>query len=157
MSDPLSVSASIAGLIGLATQVTSVLKNYIDRAKSAHEDAKRLLNELLTLCSVLDQMRDLLCGEDAQLKGSSFGDTSLLISVLGSTNYHVDKLYKKLSKFSTPNSNKLVDIWDRLTWPLANDDYEKSVADLHRLAQVFHASLTASNWFVFRYKIMNMQ
>ncbi|CCX34632.1 Similar to ankyrin [Exophiala dermatitidis NIH/UT8656]; acc. no. EHY59712 [Pyronema omphalodes CBS 100304] len=139
MSDPLSVSTSIAGFIGLATQVTSVLKNYIDRAKSAHEDAKRL-NELLALCLVLDQMRDLLCGEEAQLKRSSFGDTSLLISVLGSTNYHVDKLYKKLSKFSTPNSNKLGDICDRLTWPLGSDDYEKSVADLHHLAQVFHAA-----------------
>ncbi|KAI5819859.1 hypothetical protein BZA77DRAFT_274893 [Pyronema omphalodes] len=145
MSDPLSVSASIAGLIGLAAQVTTVLKNYIEKVKSAHEDAKRLLRELLALSSVLDQIRDLLCGEDALLKGSSFSDTSLLISVLGSTNYHVDKLYKKLSKFSTPNSNKLVDIWDRLTWPLTNDDYEKSVADLHRLTQLFHASLTASN------------
>jgi hypothetical protein len=93
MSDPLSISASVAGLIGLATEVTKILKDYVSSVKSAHEDATRLLKEITALCFVLDQLKDLLRKDE--LQGSFFEKTCVLVSVLGVTSANIEDLYKK--------------------------------------------------------------
>jgi uncharacterized protein YccT (UPF0319 family) len=146
MSDPLSVSASIAGLIGISKEVATIIANYVSAVKSAPENARRLQDELTALCSVLGEMRALLRQE--RLLGTSFNQTSVLISVVDVASFQVEKLYRKLDKFSIPNNNKVAEFFERMKWPLREDECEKVVVQLQRLAQCFHFSLNVSNWLV---------
>jgi hypothetical protein len=145
LADSLSVSASIVGLIGLAKEVLVILANYAGNVKSAHEDAGRLNKELTALCFVLDQMREFLRQEN--LRETCFNDTSVLVSTLGLSSFHVRNLFKKLDKFGATNS-KVGDFFERMKWPLRQDECEKAVVALNRLAQYLQFSLTVSNWFV---------
>ncbi|CCX34599.1 hypothetical protein FPQ18DRAFT_25789 [Pyronema domesticum] len=144
MADPLSVSANVAGLIGLANEVGKIPVNYASNVKSAHEDAHCLQKELTALCHVLEQMRSLL--REEKLQGTRFEETAALVSVLGFTNHQVNELYKKLDKLSIQaNKNKLADFWERIRWPLKKDECDKAMEEMRRLAQYFQFSLTAAN------------
>jgi hypothetical protein len=143
MSDPLSVSASIVGLIGLTNEVLKIVGEYTSGVKSAHEDATRIHRELTALCFVLQQMCDLLRRE--QLQGTSFDDTSVMVSVLGFTSAQIKDLYKKLALERFGADNKVAELWEKMKLPLRQDDCEKAVAALHRLVQYFEFSLSVSN------------
>ncbi|KAI5788094.1 hypothetical protein FPQ18DRAFT_307588 [Pyronema domesticum] len=151
MSDPLSVSASIAGLIGITNEVVKIVAKYASGVKSAHEDATRLHKELTALGFVLQKMCDFLCGE--KIQGTSFDDTSVLVSVLGFTSTQINDLYKKLALEKLSADNKVTELWEKMKWPLRQDDCEKAVAALHRLAQYFQFSLsvTSSSFLVQTY------
>jgi hypothetical protein len=49
MADPLSISASIAGIIGLANEVAKIVTAYVAGVKSAPDDAHCLSRELTAL------------------------------------------------------------------------------------------------------------
>jgi hypothetical protein len=149
MSDPLSVATSIAGIIGLAKEVTTILAQYISNVKSAHGDAARLQNELTAFCYVLDQLRGLLRTEE--LQGTCFNGTSVLVSVLGFASFHVQDLYKELDKLNAASDSKLTEFFERLKWPLRQEGYEKAVASLRQLAQYFDFSLNISNRLIYVY------
>lgn len=146
MSDPLSVSASIAGLIGITNEVVKIVAKYASGVKSAHEDATRLHKELTALGFVLQKMCDFLCGE--KIQGTSFDDTSVLVSVLGFTSTQINDLYKKLALEKLSADNKVTELWEKMKWPLRQDDCEKAVAALHRLAQYFQFSLSVTSRFL---------
>lgn len=54
MSDPLSIIASVAGLISLAKVIGKMIANYVSSVKSAPDDAERLRTELTVLGFVLE-------------------------------------------------------------------------------------------------------
>ena len=60
--DPLSVAASIVGLLGAAAKVSSTLNNLIQSAKTAPKTAQRLLTEVIDVSACLSQVQALLLG-----------------------------------------------------------------------------------------------
>jgi hypothetical protein len=78
--DPVSLSASIAGLLSLSIEITKPLNEYITGVKSAPTEAQSLLNEIMALNSVLEQLTKFLQSEDA--KGIAFDQTSALRTVI---------------------------------------------------------------------------
>lgn len=104
MADPLSISASIAGIIGLTNEVAKIVTAYVVGVKY-----------------VLEQMLDLLRNE--QWENTVFKQTPVLISVLGFTKWQVDDLYKKLDSIRVARESKglgdkMKDWWERLKWPM---------------------------------------
>jgi hypothetical protein len=147
MADPLSVSASIAGLIGLANEVAKILAQYISNVISAHEDAHRLHKELAALCHVLEQFRGFLRSQDA-LPQTHFDKTSTLLSVLGFTTSKVNGLYKKLDKLGASHGGITADLVERMKRPLHRHECEELVKELRRLVRCFQFSLNIENWLV---------
>jgi hypothetical protein len=125
MADPLSVAASVAGLISLASEVTKIITKYVSDAKSAHEDANILIKELGTFQFVLEQFKEFVYS--GQVPQACFNDTSILIATVSFSHSQMTDLYKKLQKTSTTNSNKVLEVFERMKWPLRKDDCEKSV------------------------------
>lgn len=60
MADPLSIAASIAGLLTLGTQVTVGLTQIVSDAKAAHSLLTEISNDLLMLCEILRKIETLI-------------------------------------------------------------------------------------------------
>lgn len=121
--DPLSVAASIAGLIGLANEMTRILAAYGANIKSDHEDSRSLLQELAALRFALEKMCILIRGE--RMRTVSLSRISALISVLSFTSLHIQGLYKKLNKFKI--AIRIPEFIERRKWPLLQDECEKEI------------------------------
>jgi hypothetical protein len=144
MADPLSVSASVAGSLSLALEITKILSAYVSDVKSAPDDARTLLTEITALCHALDQLINLLRND---VKGN-FAPISALYVVIMACQEHIQDLYKKMKKLQL-QKNSLKGIIDRtVKWPLNKDEYRSTLATLQRFAQTFQFSLTISNWSV---------
>ena len=66
MADPLSIVASIAGLIGLTLQVVDINKRYIDSARNAPKAIKTYHREVVTLQAAVNALQD--CPKDPELR-----------------------------------------------------------------------------------------
>jgi hypothetical protein len=62
--DPLSISASVAGFLGLAIELKRIISTYVSDVKSAPQEAHELSVEVLALSHVLETLDELLQGED---------------------------------------------------------------------------------------------
>jgi len=67
MSDPLSIAASVAGLIALTGQVYQLLVRYIDNDMSYSKEFKELASEIRGLCGVLRLLQDVIERREQQL------------------------------------------------------------------------------------------
>ena len=74
--DPLSVTASIVGILGAATKVSSVLYNFVHDAKGAPKLAQTVLAEVNGLSTVLSHLQTYILG----LATSSKSRTSLILA-----------------------------------------------------------------------------
>jgi len=60
MSDPLSIAASIAGLISLVQTLTPLLVRYVDSTRSYPTEFKALIAEIQSFCGILSQLKHVL-------------------------------------------------------------------------------------------------
>jgi hypothetical protein len=141
--DPFSISTGVAGFLSLAIELTKIIGGYIGGVKSAPEDAHKLLTEVTSLCYILEKLVRFLRKD---YKGNS-ESTSALVVVIRSCQKEIEDLYKKLEKLQTPNT-KVAGIIERIKWPLKMEEYQGTLANLHRFAQTFQFSLTIANWYV---------
>jgi hypothetical protein len=99
--DPLSLSASIAGLVSVALEVRRILDSYVSGFKSASDDVGRLFAEISVLCHALEKLVQFLRSDDSN--GISFDRTSIICSAIAICQVEVEKLHKKLGKFRGAN------------------------------------------------------
>jgi hypothetical protein len=66
MADPLSIAASVAGLIGLTLQVADINKRYIDSARNAPKAIKAYQREVVTLQAAVNALQDRLKDPELQ-------------------------------------------------------------------------------------------
>ncbi|KAI5812827.1 hypothetical protein BZA77DRAFT_346729 [Pyronema omphalodes] len=143
--DPLSLSASAAGLLSLAIEVTKILTGYISAVKSAPQDASELNTEMLALCHILEKLVEILRSDDdiGIDSEASFNDQSVLRSVISVCQEHITTVYKRIAKLrSTDKISRLV---ERMVWPLKKDECQQSVRVVHRYVQTLQVLLVASN------------
>lgn len=135
--DPLSIAASVAGLIGLAVQVAPSLQEYFSDVKHAKEDVDRYTNEIYTLVEVCERLQAFL-DTDAAVTEACFKTTE---SVLSRTVASVDECLRKLMQMMQVHG------WGkRLKWPVYKSQVEKSISRLTRYTQVFQFALTVEGW-----------
>jgi hypothetical protein len=56
MAGPLSVSASVVGILGFTAQIIKVLNDYVGSVKSAPEEARVFLTEAAAIHDVLNRL-----------------------------------------------------------------------------------------------------
>ena len=133
MSDPLSVAASVAGLVGLTLQLIDVVSRFSGAAAALQE----IIQELTALQVVLKQLDSFL-----DIQGpSGFSHTSALCIANAACECKLRDLLIKPQK-SAQQTSKTAKLWDRLRWPLASKEHRETVDALHRYTQMYELALT---------------
>ena len=78
--DPLSVAASVAGLVSLMLEVSCAIGSYYKSVKNARNDVLEIAQELTSMRDVLRQLNELL--RSHQLKTEIFDQSSVLAHTL---------------------------------------------------------------------------
>ena len=140
--DPLSMAASVAGLIGLAIEVSQLLHEYYQAVKNAREDIEALRQEFNTLGLVINQLMVFL--ESEKSRGLSFQKTA---SVLGSAvNVCKAKTKDIASLLKGPKDKIIQKVIARLAWPLKKNDVQDTLETLRRYNHLFQFSLSIEGW-----------
>ncbi|KAK0644310.1 ankyrin repeat-containing domain protein [Cercophora newfieldiana] len=139
--DPLSLVASIAGLISLTIEVTKITTGYVDSVANAAEEAVQLSTELSALRSALGSLHRFLESNSTEPTPFKFSNTSLLVSTSASCRQNLETLQARLDKFHQASQGKK--LWYRqLAWPLKKENHVNAVAAIRNFTQVFHFSLS---------------
>ncbi|KAI5786915.1 hypothetical protein FPQ18DRAFT_393439 [Pyronema domesticum] len=122
MSDPLSVSASILGIVGVTTQIVKLFNDYVGSIRSAPEEAQTLKTEVLSIHSVLQQVADFL--DDASDEISvNFAKKCVLCSAIEECSQIIIRLHRVFGKtLRAKKSGVGKEIIERLKWPLKKED-----------------------------------
>ena len=140
MADPLSISASIAGLIALADSVFRRTFNYIKSVKEAPKEVAALSSEIGALYGILNHVHLIAC----QLEGETF-DSAIQVHYIHSCYQTFEKVRTMLDKYDTLNGHRhSVDAMKRrLTWPFTVPEAKSLIAEVERHKATLGLALTA--------------
>ena len=139
--DPLSLAASIAGLISLALDASQAVGSYYHAAKGASRSIQVINDELSLMRSVLGQLENLL--QSPQMKQSSFAQSSILRTALDSCSQTVQDIVARLPK---PSRDTLTRAKQALKWPFDEKEVYNRTQALQRYTSTFQFSLTVEGW-----------
>lgn len=112
--DPLSITASVAGLYVAAVQVSSLLQIFITNVQEAPESARRILTEAENTAVVLEQLQKYVLGAQvAPTSQASFISLEQIVVVLTDCVLIFSELERILEIF---NNDQPIRIIDRFRW-----------------------------------------
>lgn len=139
--DPLSVAASVAGLVALTLEVSRRVGSFYQAAKEAPNRIRDVQEELSLIHSVLQQLNSLL--QSAEMKTSSFALSSVLTKPLTSCAGSVESISAKLQR---PKQGSLSRAKEAFRWPFNEKDIVQILETLRRHTSTFQFSLTIEGW-----------
>ena len=136
LMDPLSVSASIVGILSAATKVSSVLYNFVQNAKGAPKLAQTVLAEVNGLSTALGHLQTHILGLATSSKSrASFILVEQVIVTLADCVTTFSELEAVLG---TARVESELCVLDRVKWA----SKESKIADIQRRLQSNKSSLT---------------
>ena len=134
--DPLSVAASIIGILGAAAKVSSVLITFVKNTKAAPKLAQTVLADVNGLSTVLSHLQTYLLGTVSPTRSRA----SLIIveQVLVTLAECVTTFSELEDVLGTTKHDAGMDIMNRIKWATK----ESKVVDIQRRLQSNKASLT---------------
>ncbi|KAF4957510.1 hypothetical protein FSARC_11278 [Fusarium sarcochroum] len=143
MADPLSLAASIAGLISLADVAFKCAYKFVRAAKDAKDDILSLADEINNLASVLRVLGAL--ASDLEADGEQFDPTL--------RNHYLNHCFKTLTRIETRvkkaadsfSRSKLEGIYRQLKWPFSSSETKDLLAELSRHKETINVALAADS------------
>lgn len=143
MSDPLSVSASIAGLISISDLIFRAVFKYARAAKNAKSDIQSLADEINGLATVLRSLQAL--ASDLESEGDTF-DPTLRIHCLSHCTKTFDKIERIVKRASDSlGRSKLEGIVRQLKWPFSASETKELLGELSRHKETITIALSADS------------
>ncbi|PNP78595.1 hypothetical protein FNYG_08074 [Fusarium nygamai] len=141
MADPLSIAASIAGIIGLADAVFRYTFKFSRTASGAKDEVHRLNEEIGSFSTVMRKLHALACNLEAQ--GQVF-ESALRVEHLAQCERTFEKIRKRLTKAvdDFKNPSKWQGLARKLKWPFSVSETKDLLADISRYKDTI--SLAAS-------------
>ena len=157
MGDPLSIAASIAGLITLSTQIVGMAKEVFDKVKDAPETVKRVREEVESMQPIFYQVQQLLTGTGSGLNHGNLTMISVhnLMATLTGCVIVYSRLEKKVNEvcgFSDPATASVAwkragIITNRVTWGLwRHEEVLVIIEDLQRQKLSLNLMLSIITW-----------
>jgi hypothetical protein len=140
--DPLSLTASIVGLVSFAIDVTKTVNEYISDVRHAPAESRELASELSALTNALDSLSAFLATQDQ--KSTSFKDTSVLYSTTQLCHGKLNAIHETLRGFLKKTEH--MKWYRRLVWPFKKEDHLEVIGTLRGCMQIFHFSLSIDGW-----------
>jgi hypothetical protein len=140
MADPLSISASVAGLLSLIIQVADGTYQYASSVRNAPSAVTALLKELQALKTVLVKLDDLT--HDEHNSQAVLNRDAAVVSLLDieSCTAEIAKLQRKLG--SRLDVRGRMSIVQHLIWPFLEDSTMQMAKKLHSYVDIFHLALS---------------
>ena len=156
MADPLSIAASVAGLISLSGQIISVLYTFAASATEARKSVTRILSEIKTMNAIFGQVQDFMWGVvDEPPDNSTLSMISLdhLVTTLTGCVLVYSKLEKHFSEMAglagLANISGLVVVWEKIKWAQKEPDILALLGELERHKSSLDLMLSIIQWCVF--------
>lgn len=121
MADPLSIAASVAGLLSLAQAVIIGLNNYVMTAKEAPAEIRALVGELESLSTVLHEIETTLVSNPAGQK-----DNQTLEKTVSVCQEWLKKTLVALQEADVEDEkSKYKRLFKKMKYPFKRDDVQK--------------------------------
>lgn len=145
MADPLSLSASIAGIISLADVVFRTVYKYHKGVKDAKSDIHALAEEINGLSAVLRTLQAL--ASELEAEGGAFDPTlrNHYLSHCKATLDRVEKRVKKGIDSFSRQSSKLDGFVRQLKWPFSSSETKEIMGELSRHKHTITLALSADS------------
>ena len=135
--DPLSIAASLTGIIELTADTSSTVFTYCKSVHNAPANIQNMAQELAALRSVLEKLSSsILAGS---IDSVSFEQTSALALSIQTCGTTLGNLSSKLQNLKGDVVSRTV---ERLKWPFSEKDMKKNAEFLQRCTATFQFSLT---------------
>jgi cell division control protein 24 len=150
MADPLSIAASIAGLLGTSATVLTILYNLYKHAKGAANSLSRVIDEVQGMNTIFNQVQQFISGV-ARAKHDRLAMLSVddLVTTLSGCVLVCEALHKYVREVAglmdTTNTMKLV--LERVRWAAWKEsEVAGFIQDLQRYKMSLNLMLTIIQW-----------
>ena len=144
--DPLSISASIVGLITASAQVSRLLKKFTESTSQASSSARAVLMEVTGIRACLHQLHDFLLGhEERHRSRRSFILIEQVIVVFTDCVTVFSELERMLEGVKTSEHMPVI---DRVKWAGKEATVSRILARLQASKSSLNLMLTISSWWV---------
>jgi hypothetical protein len=135
--DPFSISAGVAGLVGLVGKTLSIAKDYLLGIKHAKDSVITLVTELEALQLNLSSLDAFLRSDSERLDTLVFQQTSVLRLCASACENKLKSLCNKLGHVGDSKAG-------RFLWPLSEKEHLKTVQELRALSQWMQLALSVN-------------
>ena len=139
--DPLSLAASVAGLVSITIELSGAIHSYCKAVKDARKDVQEMAQELVVMGDLLHQLEEHI--RSPHLKTKAFDQSSVLATALSLCGNSIERISTKVHMLRLDG---IGGIWEKLKWPFTEKDMQKALATLRRCAATFQFSLTIEGW-----------
>lgn len=140
--DPLSLSASIAGIAGFAETIVSKTYKYIKDAKNADKSIARFFAEVQALLWVLEGIKHtlkLMSDDNLRIEPSVRGHIKNCLQL-------VKEVKDGLGDPEVAKQSPFKKIWRHLKWPFDKDETEDLVKRLERQKTALSLAFSTQKW-----------
>ncbi|RFN48582.1 vegetative incompatibility protein het-e-1 [Fusarium flagelliforme] len=149
MADPLSISASIAGLVAIADLIFRSGTKYVKGYKGAQREVESLMREVRDLSVVLHNLELLAFDLEETEPDESFhqGKSSLQLHHLHDCRQLLRRMENGLSLTDSSLKSKsgLERVQSRLKWPFTSTDSKEMIIEIQRYKQIIDTALAADS------------
>ena len=136
--DPLSITASVAGILSLSNEIVKYLYKFTSSVSNAQKEALELRETIDLLSSVLQSCKDSSSAGQAELfPAGSVGDR-----ITERCSEDLNGLLGKLTKIEGTSRLK------KLSWPFHKKDYQEIVCRIREYVSIFGFSASADGRYV---------
>ncbi|KAK4141247.1 uncharacterized protein C8A04DRAFT_31225 [Dichotomopilus funicola] len=154
MADPLSIAASVAGLLAISSKVIFGLNTFASAISHTPKSLQRVVAEVVAVNRILGEVQRLIAWQsDAERPNNPSLDLVQLdqlvttltgcVLVFSELEKHMDDLVGMESGVS---GSKPRIVWERMLWTRKEDDIEKLMDDLHRHKTSLSLMLNIIQW-----------
>ncbi len=138
MADPISVSASIAGLVTITDAVFSRTFKYVKAVKGAPNELSALTSAVGALSGILHNLKMVAY----ELEGEPFG-TTIQTNHIHYCVQTVDKVKKILDRFDSSTGDHNIKTMKRLRWPFSVSEAKELCTEIETHKATLSLALTA--------------
>ncbi|KAJ5003502.1 hypothetical protein K4K48_011684 [Colletotrichum sp. SAR 10_66] len=140
MSDPLSIAASVAGIVSLSAAVFQQVTKFAKEVKHAEKHVKELASQTRNLSGVLQNLALLASSLEDQGSATTFRAHHLY--ACSNTLYKIEERLKKAEE-DIQTGNKAKAVLRSLRWPFSADETKSLIADLATHRSTLELALSA--------------
>ena len=146
--DPLSVIASITGILAVAAKITTALAAFIEKDRDAPKSIRRVLIELSDLRVCLDQLAPFIRGiRDAEESRKEGFSVEQVVVISTSRILNISELDKMLDSFRLDQPMSTI---ARLRWTKNKEKVDKILTHIRASKSSLSLILTIFTWWAFR-------
>ena len=146
--DPLSVTASITGILAVAATITTTLAAFIEKDRNAPKSIRRVLTELSDLRICLDQLAPFIRGvKNAEESRKDCISVEQVVVISTSLVLNVSELDKMLDSFHLDEPMSTI---ARLRWIKDEEKVDKILTHIRASKSSLSLILTIFTWWAFR-------